>query len=83
MPELPEVETVKRVLTPIVINHKITKIDVLRATIVNNQTNAFISYFENETFLNITRIGKFLIFHLTNDKVLISHLRMEGQYIEL
>ena len=83
MPELPEVETVKRVLTPIVIKHRITKIDVLRATIVNNQTNAFISYFENETILNITRIGKFLIFHLTNDKVLISHLRMEGKYIEL
>ena len=83
MPELPEVETVKRVLTPIVKDHKIVKIDILRQTIVNNQPDTFISYFENETFLNISRIGKFLIFHLTNDKVLISHLRMEGKYIEL
>ena len=83
MPELPEVETVKRVLTPIVKNHKIVKIDILRATIVNNQSSAFVSYFENETFLDISRIGKFLIFHLTNDKVLVSHLRMEGKYIEL
>ena len=83
MPELPEVETVKRVLEPIVIGHQINKIEVLRATIVNNQANAFISYFEGEQFVSISRIGKFLIFHLTNDKVLISHLRMEGKYIEL
>ena len=83
MPELPEVETVKRVLEPIVKNRKIAKIDVLRASIVNNQADAFISYFENEKVLDLSRIGKFLIFHLTNNKVLISHLRMEGKYIEL
>lgn len=83
MPELPEVETVKKVLEPIVKGRKIVKIDVLRATIVNNQAETFIPYFENEQFLSISRIGKFLIFHLTNDKVLISHLRMEGKYIEL
>ena len=73
MPELPEVETVKRVLEPIVKNRKIEKIDILRATIVNKQANEFVSYFENEQFLSISRIGKFLIFHLTNEKVLISH----------
>ena len=83
MPELPEVETVKRVLSPIVKGRKIVKIDVLRATIVNNLAETFVPYFENETFLDISRIGKFLIFHLTNNKVLISHLRMEGKYIEL
>ena len=83
MPELPEVETVKRVLSPIVKGRKIVKIDVLRATIVNNLAETFVPYFENETFLDISRIGKFLIFHLTNEKVLISHLRMEGKYIEL
>ena len=83
MPELPEVETVKRVLEPIVKNRKIVKIDILRATIVNNQADEFVSYFKGERFLFISRIGKFLIFHLTNDKVLVSHLRMEGKYIEL
>ena len=83
MPELPEVETVKRVLLPIVKGRTIKRIDVLRKTIVNNQEDAFISYFENETFFDISRIGKFLIFHLSHNKVLISHLRMEGKYIEL
>ena len=42
-----------------------------------------VSYYTNEKFLDISRKGKFLIFHLTNNKVLISHLRMEGKYIEL
>ena len=83
MPELPEVETVKRVLTPIVNKRTIKRIEILRSSIVNNKDEKFIDYFTNETFLDITRIGKFLIFHLTNDKVLISHLRMEGKYIEL
>ena len=83
MPELPEVETVKRVLLPIVKNRTIIKIDINRKTIVNNLEKEFVSYYTNERFLNITRIGKFLIFHLTNDKVLVSHLRMEGKYIEL
>ena len=83
MPELPEVETVKRVLLPIVKDRTINKIEVNRKSIVNGLDKEFISYFTNERFLAINRIGKFLIFHLTNDKVLISHLRMEGKYIEL
>ena len=83
MPELPEVETVKRVLLPIVKDCTIKKIEVLRKSIVNNKEDEFISYYTNERFLDISRIGKFLIFHLTNDKVLISHLRMEGKFIEL
>ena len=83
MPELPEVETVKRVLLPIVKGRTIVKIDINRKTIVNNLEDDFVSYYTNEKFQDITRIGKFLIFHLTNEKVLISHLRMEGKYIEL
>ena len=83
MPELPEVETVKRVLLPIVKDRLITRIEVNRKSIVNNLENEFISYYTNERFLDISRKGKFLIFHLTNNKVLISHLRMEGKYIEL
>ena len=83
MPELPEVETVKRVLLPIVKDRTILSVDVLRKSIVNNLEDDFISFLKNEKVLDITRKGKFLIFHLTNQKVLISHLRMEGKYIEL
>ena len=83
MPELPEVETVKRVLLPIVKGRTFTGVEVLRKTIVNNLEGEFISFIKNETVLDMSRIGKFLIFHLSHDKVLVSHLRMEGKYIEL
>lgn len=83
MPELPEVETVKNVLKPIVINRKITKIDVLRMGQIEGDTKEFVSNLQGQTFLDVTRIGKYLIFHLTNAKVMISHLRMEGKYYEL
>ncbi|MBR2507407.1 MAG: DNA-formamidopyrimidine glycosylase [Bacilli bacterium] len=83
MPELPEVETIKNVLKPIVINKKIIKIDVLRDSTIVGDTNLFVSSLTNQTFLDVTRIGKYLIFHLTNGLVFLSHLRMEGKYFEL
>ena len=83
MPELPEVETVKNVLIPIVKNHAITKIDVLRAGQIEGDVNEFVSNLQGQTFLDVSRIGKYLFFHLTNEKVIISHLRMEGKYYEL
>ena len=82
MPELPEVETVKNVLLPIVKGHTITTIDVLRRTTIQGDVDDFISNLQHQKFLDVTRIGKYLIFHLTNDKVILSHLRMEGKYYE-
>ena len=82
MPELPEVETVKNVLIPIVKDRKILKIDVLRSSTIEGDVNKFVINLQNETYKDVSRIGKFLIFHLTNDKVIISHLRMEGKYYE-
>lgn len=82
MPELPEVETVKNVLKPIVINRRILSIDVLNARQVMPNPTTFKEGLEGETILDLSRKGKYLIFHLTNKKVMISHLRMEGKYFE-
>ena len=83
MPELPEVETVKNVLLPIVKGRKILSIDVLRKSTIHGDIDEFCLALTNQTFLDLSRIGKFLIFHLTNDLVIISHLRMEGKYYEV
>ncbi len=83
MPELPEVETVKNVLIPIVKGHKILKIDVLRSSTIEGDVKNFVFNLQGQSFLNVTRIGKYLIFHLTNELVMLSHLRMEGKYYEL
>ena len=83
MPELPEVETVKNVLLPIVKGRKIISIDVLRKSTIHGDIDEFNNVLTNQTFLDISRIGKFLIFHLTNELIIISHLRMEGKYYEV
>ena len=83
MPELPEVETVKNVLLPVVKGRKILSIDILRVSTIHGDIDEFKDALSGQTFLDLSRIGKFLIFHLTNDLVIISHLRMEGKYYEV
>ncbi len=82
MPELPEVETIKNVLSKIVIGKTIKSIDVYRNLTIEGDVNEFKKSLVGETFLSMSRVGKYLIFHLSNDKVIISHLRMEGKYYE-
>ncbi len=82
MPELPEVETVKNILQEIVPGKKIKAIDIYYSGCIKAPINDFVSFLIGETFKKITRRGKFLIFHLTNNKVVVSHLRMEGKYFE-
>ena len=82
MPELPEVETVVRILNGFVPKKTIKDIRIFHEKSVLTPASAFKAALIGETFLPCTRIGKFIIFHLTGDKVVISHLRMEGKYFE-
>lgn len=82
MPELPEVETIVRTLRPILIDRSILNIEILRSCTVQGDEALFCASLKNETFTSISRIGKYIIFHLTNNKVIISHLRMEGKFYE-
>ena len=80
MPELPEVETVKETLKRKVLNKTIKDVRVIYPNIIENMdANNFINKIKNQTIIDITRRGKWLIFHL-NDYYLLSHLRMEGKY---
>lgn len=79
MPELPEVETVRRILKGQIINRKIKDVTVLWDNILINDKESFINNIIDETFEDIKRRGKWLIFVL-DDYYLLSHLRMEGKY---
>ena len=83
MPELPEVETIKNVLKPIVVGNIITKIDVLRESTILGDKDKFVKSLVGKAFTDVTRYGKYLFFHLSNNLVIISHLRMEGKYYQL
>lgn len=80
MPELPEVETVKNSLRNHLLNRTIIDVDILYERMILTPIDEFKNDLINAKIINITRLGKFLIFHFDNDKVLISHLRMEGKY---
>ncbi len=80
MPELPEVQTVVYTLLRLVLNKKIVGVDILYPNTVDNLKNYFCDNLKNATIKNITRYGKFIVFHFDNDFVLVSHLRMEGKY---
>lgn len=80
MPELPEVETVKNILKELTLEKTITSVDVLRDKTIDGNVALFKKSLQNQTILGFERVGKFIIFKLSNDLVLISHLRMEGKY---
>jgi formamidopyrimidine-DNA glycosylase len=82
MPELPEVETIARILNPLIAGKKIADIRVLRPKNILTGAEEFVASLTGETFLEVTRKGKFLLFHLTRGQVVVSHLRMEGKYYE-
>ncbi|USS93918.1 DNA-formamidopyrimidine glycosylase [Fructilactobacillus ixorae] len=80
MPELPEVETVRQGLTKLVGGAKIDSVEVLYPKMINMPADEFASQLAGQTIERIDRRGKYLLFRLTNDLTLVSHLRMEGKY---
>ncbi|MBP2099735.1 DNA-formamidopyrimidine glycosylase [Enterococcus rivorum] len=80
MPELPEVETVRKGLEKLVVGKKIEKVTILWPRIIERpEAELFAEKLLGQTIEKMERRGKFLIFKLTNYD-LISHLRMEGKY---
>lgn len=82
MPELPEVETIKRELERAVLGKKILGVIVNNPYVIKQpKKEEFIKGLKNTTIKNILRKGKLLIFELTNGKSLTIHLKMTGQLI--
>ncbi|MDK1716689.1 DNA-formamidopyrimidine glycosylase [Dellaglioa algida] len=80
MPELPEVETVRRGLSQLVIGKTIKSIDVLWPKIINGDIIPFKHELEGRKIESIDRLGKYLLFRFDNQMTMVSHLRMEGKY---
>lgn len=80
MPELPEVETVRKTLKLRLVGKKIIGVDIFHNNIIEYPS---VSDFKKEvvgqSINDIARYGKWLIFVL-DDYYLLSHLRMEGKY---
>lgn len=80
MPELPEVETVRRTLTKYILNRPIMKAAVIHPHISACGENIESALCGN-CFTAIRRRGKFLILALEKGGCLLVHLRMTGQFV--
>ncbi|WP_330948680.1 DNA-formamidopyrimidine glycosylase [Virgibacillus sp. MG-45] len=81
MPELPEVETIRKTLQRFVIGKTIASIQVHWPKIIKSPDDSeiFKQILCGQTIQAIRRKGKYLLFDL-EDYTLVSHLRMEGKY---
>ena len=80
MPELSEVETVRRGLEKLILGKTIQSVEVKYPKMIQMDLDAFRQDLLGQEIRSMRRRGKYLLFYLT-DKVLISHLRMEGKYL--
>lgn len=80
MPEMPEVETVRRGLNSQVKGRKITHVEIRYQNLITGDVKQFSEFVTGATITDVGRRAKFLLIHLDNGYTIISHLRMEGRY---
>lgn len=90
MPELPEVENLRRGLERLIVGQKIRNVLVHKPKLVSGtgnkrspsltKTRQFIDGLIGEKFTKVERRAKNIIFHLTHGKILFGHLKMSGQF---
>ena len=82
MPELPEVETIKRELEKAVLGKKITEVCVHHPKVIREPSvEKFKKGLQGVSIKNILRKAKVLILELSSGKSLTIHLKMTGQLV--
>jgi len=81
MPELPEVETIRRDLVSKIVNKKIKEVKILDKKVVEEGKDKEYKNLKNLKIITIIRQGKLLAFLLENKKYILIHLKMTGQLV--
>lgn len=82
MPELPEVETVRRILDPQLAGRRIEAVELCNAQIIAHpEAGQFSAALKGQRITAISRRGKFLTLHFESGDRLSLHLRMTGQLL--
>ncbi len=82
MPELPEVETLRRALLPVVRNKTCTQVRFFRGDIrFPIPAETLSRELDGQTVIDITRRGKYLLLH-TRNGAMVWHLGMSGRVIQ-
>lgn len=77
MPELPEVETIRRGLEEYIIGKTIESVNNIHKGILEGNT----SHITGQRIIDVQRIGKGLILHLANEYSIAIHIKLTGQLI--
>ncbi|MBV8797607.1 MAG: bifunctional DNA-formamidopyrimidine glycosylase/DNA-(apurinic or apyrimidinic site) lyase [Hyphomicrobiales bacterium] len=80
MPELPEVETVRRGLAPAMLGARIDKVELRRADIRFPFPASFQKRLTGQRIVDMGRRAKYLLFQLDGGETLIAHLGMSGSF---
>jgi formamidopyrimidine-DNA glycosylase len=80
MPELPEVETVRRGLSPAMLGARIDKVELRRADIRFPFPSSFQKRLTGQRIVDMGRRAKYLLFQLDGGETLIAHLGMSGSF---
>lgn len=82
MPEMPEVEIIRQALAGQVTGKTVQRIDVRLPRLIKwPSSEAFQQSVVGRTITSLERRGKYLIFHLDEEVLLVVHLRMTGRLI--
>jgi len=81
MPELPEVETVRRGLDTYLRGHRILKYEVLRHKSFPNDETLAREFLVGATVIRVRRRAKLLLVELSTNYTLVVHLKMTGQLV--
>jgi formamidopyrimidine-DNA glycosylase len=80
MPELPEVETVRRGLAPVMEGARFTKVEARRPDLRWPLPKNFAGHLQGQEVVSLGRRGKYLLADLSSREVLIMHLGMSGTF---
>lgn len=80
MPELPEVETVRRGLTPVLEGARLSRVHIRRPDLRFPFPDRFTDQLEGATVLRIDRRAKYLLMPLSNGLTWVTHLGMTGRF---
>jgi formamidopyrimidine-DNA glycosylase len=82
MPELPEVETIRTGLAPHVEGRRIEAAEILDVRLVMPELQAVVAgRLQGLVIERLERRGKYLVFRLSGEHLLICHLRMTGSFL--
>ncbi len=81
MPELPEVETVKRGLQKLIVGRKITAVKSDNPKSFPNASADVDNFLVNASIIDVRRRAKVLLIDLSTNYTLVTHLKMTGQMV--